>query len=154
MRYQIILKGFEGRTIEVQPPGLLSGAQLLLDGEPAPRGANRGEMLLRRNDGKDVVVKFKGFFLDVPNLVVDGEVIQVVQPLKWYQWVWICLPLLIMIRGGIISPFIAFMAIALNLSLFRKGESSLVKFGLTGLVSVSALALFLALSFLLGLLMN
>ncbi len=154
MKYQINLRGFEGQTVEVQPPGLLSGSKLFLNGEPAPRGAKRGEMLLRRNDGKDVTVRFKGFFLDVPNLVVDDEVVQVVQPLKWYEWVWNCVPLLIAIGGGILPLLIAFVAISLNLSLFRKGESRLAKFGLTGLVSVCALVLFLALSALLAILMN
>jgi hypothetical protein len=154
MMYQINLRGFEGQTIEVQPPGLLSGAKLLLNGEPVSRGANRGEMLLRRNDGKDVTVQFKGFFLDVPDLVVDDEVIQVVQPLKWYEWVWNCLPLLIVLRGEIIALIIAFVAISLNLSLFRNREGSLEKYGFTGLVSGCALVLSLALSVLLALLMN
>jgi hypothetical protein len=154
MRYQINLRGFEGQMIEVRPPGLLRGAKLYFNGEPAPRGANRGEMLLRRNDGKDVTVKFKGFFLDVPDLVVDEEVIQVVQPLKWYEWVWNCLPLLIVIRGEIIALIIAFVAISLNLGLFRNRVGWLEKYGFTGLVSVCALALSLALSFLLALLLN
>ena len=111
-------------------------------------------MLLRRNDGKDVTVKFKGFFLDVPDLEVDGDLIQVVEPLRWYQWAWNCLPLLSMIHGGIVSPIIAFFAIGLNLIMFRKGSSRLEKFGLTGLVSVSALVLSLALSYLLAMLMK
>lgn len=154
MKYQINLRGFEGKTIEVQSPGLLSGSKLLLNGKPAPRGAKRGEMLLRRNDGKDVPVRFKGFFLDVPDLVVDDEVVQVVQPLKLYEWAWVCLPLLIVFGGWTMPLIIAFVAISLNLSLFRRGESRLAKFGLTGLVSVCALALFLVLSAVRAMLMN
>lgn len=152
MKYQINLRGFEGQTIEIQSPGLLTGAKLFVNGEPAPRGAKRGQMILRRNDGKDVIVQFKGFFLDVPDLLVDDEVLQVVEPLKWYEWIWNCLPLLIVIGGRFIPIIIAFVAISLNLSLFRRGESSLAKYGLTGLVSVGAFALLRALLVLLALL--
>lgn len=154
MRYQINLRGFEGQTIEVQSPGLLTGAKLFINGELAPRGAKSGHMVLRRNDGKDVNVQFRGFFLDVPDLVVDDEIVQVVEPLEWFEWVWNCLPLLIVIIGRIIPLIIAFVAISLNLSLFRRGESRLAKFGLTGLVSVCALVLALAISALLAMLMN
>jgi len=152
MKYQINLKGFEGQTIEVKSPGLLTGPKLFVNGEPAVRGAKRGQMVLHRNDGKDVNVQFKGFFLDVPDLVVDDEIVQVVEPLTWYEWVWNCLPLLIVIGGGIIPLLIAFVAISLNLSLYRRGQSSLAKYGLTALVSVGALVLFLVLSLLLAVL--
>ncbi|GAB4419505.1 MAG: hypothetical protein Kow002_07180 [Anaerolineales bacterium] len=154
MKYQLNLKGFEGQNIEMQSPGLFSGAKLLVDGEPAPKGAKRGEMLLRRNDGKDVIAKFKGTFLDVPNLEVDGNVIQVVEPLKWYQWVWNSLPLLIIVGGGALPFLIAFLAIAINLSLFRKSETRLARYGLTGLVTAGAFVLFAVVGVGFALLMN
>ena len=154
MKYQLHLQGFEGQNIELQPPGLLTGAKLLVNGEPAPKGKSRGEMLLHRNDGKDVIVKFKGAFLDVPNLVVDGDVIQVVEPLKWYEWVWNCIPLLMVAGGGAIPFLIAFLAVAINLSLFRKQESALAKYVVTGLVSAGALVLFFAFSVIFATLVN
>ena len=54
MRYPLHLDGFEGQTLEVQPPGILSGPKLLVNGQPAP--AKRGQMALRRNDGRDAVL--------------------------------------------------------------------------------------------------
>ena len=66
MKYAVNLQGFEGQTIELQTQGMLSGPKLLVNGKPASKGEKRGEMLLRRNDGKEVVAKFQTAFLDVP----------------------------------------------------------------------------------------
>lgn len=147
MKYSIHLPGFEGQTIELQPAGLITGAKLLVNGEPAPKGPGRGEMLLRRNDGKDVLVRFKNAFIDIPSLMVEDEIIQVVEPLNWYEWVWNGLPLLMVFGGGVIPILIGFFAFEFNLSIFRAKESSLAKYGLTALVSLAALILFLLVAF-------
>lgn len=154
MKYLINLPGFEGQTIELQSAGLLTGAKLLVDGQPAPKGQKRGEMLLRRNDGKDVVVRFKGIFLDVPVLLVDDELVQVAEPLKWYEWGWNCLPILIVVGGGAIPFLISFIALSLNLKIFRQQQTTLAKYGLTGLVTVVAFLIFLLLGVGVALLQN
>lgn len=154
MKYLVDLPGFEGHTIELQAQGILSGAKLLINGKQAPKGAKRGEMLLRRNDGKDAIVKFQPAFLDVPKLQVDGQVIQVVEPLKWYEWVWNALPMLIVFLGGMIPFLIGFAAFSINTNLFRSQKNTLAKYGLTALVSFAALAVLLMLALILSLLSN
>ena len=152
MKYLVNLQGFEGQTIEVQSQGLLSGARLLVNGKSAPKGTKRGEMLLRRNDGREVIAKFQTAFLDVPKLHVDDQVIQVAEPMKWYEWVWNAIPLLIVFLGGIIPFLIGFAAFSINTTLFRSQKSTLAKYGLTALVSFAALALLLLLAVILSLL--
>ena len=154
MKYPVNLDGFWGQNIEVQGPGLFSGAKLLVNGESAPKGTKRGEMLLQRNDGKQVVAKFKNSFLDVPKLEVDGQVIQVVEPLKWYEWAWNAIPLLIIFSGGALPVLIGFIAFSVNASLFRSQTNTIAKYGLTGLVSFVALLVFLALAVGFSLLLN
>ena len=143
MKYAVPLEGFEGQNIELQAPGLISGAKLLINGEPAPKGKKRGEMLLRRNDGREVIAKFQNTFLDVPKLKIDEQVIQVVEPLKWYEWAWNAIPLLIIFSGGVIPVLIGFIAFSINATLFRSQKTTLAKYGLTGLVSFAALIVFL-----------
>jgi len=96
------LDGFEGQSIVVRPAGLLSGPRLLVNGQAAPKGRRRGEALLRRNDGREAVARWKSQFmgLDLPQLVVDGETVPVAQPLKWYQWAWSALPVLLVLGGA------------------------------------------------------
>lgn len=146
MKYPINLSGFEGQKLEVQSPGIFAGAKLLVDGEPAPKGKKWGEMTLHRNDGKEVVARFQGGFMDVPRLNVDGNVIQIVEPLKWYQWIWNALPLVIVVGGGAIPFLIAFLAFTLNLSQFRNRQSSLAKYSITGAITLGAIVLYLVLA--------
>jgi len=154
MKYTVNLPGFEGQTIEMQSQGMLSGAKLLVNGKPAPKGPKRGEMLLRRNDGKETIVKFQSAFLDVPKLQVDGQTVQVVEPLKWYEWAWNAIPLLIVFLGGAIPFLIGFAAFSINATLFRSQKTTLAKYGITALVSFSAVIVLLAVAFVYGLLAN
>ena len=86
MRYQTNIEGFEGQNKQVNLR-FWSGPQLLVNGETAQKGDKRGEMLLQRNDGKQVTAAWKPQFLglDIPQLAVDGKTIRFVEPLKWYQ---------------------------------------------------------------------
>jgi hypothetical protein len=154
MKYAVPLEGFEGQNIELQAAGLISGAKLLVNGETAPKGKKRGEMLLRHNDGREVIAKFQNAFLDIPKLKIDEQVIQVVEPLKWYEWAWNAIPLLIIFSGGAIPAVIGFLAFSINATLFRSQKTTLAKYGLTGLVSFAALIVFLIVAVGFGLLLG
>src|SRR5262245_32356752 len=90
MRYPVPIEGFEGQTIEVEAPGFLSGAKLLVNGQPAPKGPKRMQMILHRNDGKEVIATWSPVLmgLDMPRLSIDGKPLNVIAPLKWYEWMW------------------------------------------------------------------
>jgi hypothetical protein len=146
MEYPVSIPGFEGQPITLKSAGFWKGAQLLVNGQPAPKGAKRGEMLLRANDGREVIAKFKQQFMDVPQLDIGGQTIKVVEPLKWYQWVWGGLPILLAFMGGAIGAVIGLLASGLNLSLFRSQFSPIVKYALVGLVSVAAVIVYIVLA--------
>ena len=138
MRYPLKLDGFEGQTVEVQPSGLLAGPKLLLNGQPAPAGPKRGQMALRRNDGREVLVRWRPQFLglDVPQLYVDGYVVHVVPPLPLVVWVWCALPILLVLIGGALGALAGFVAFAINTKIFRSSLPGLGKWGLSLLVSL------------------
>lgn len=140
MNYPIQLEGFEGQTLEVKAAGLWAGPQLLVNGQPAAKGPKRGQMLLRRNDGSESIATWKQMFLglDVPGLIVDGKQISVVEPLKWYVWVWSGLPVLLVFIGGALGAVAGIVAFTINTQIFRSARSTAVKFGLTAVVSVLA----------------
>ena len=100
---RLAVEGFEKQTVEVQPPGFVSSAKLYINGLEAPKGPKRGQMLLRRDDGREVMAKWKVVFLDVPKLEVDGVVYHVVKPLKWYQWIWGGWPVTLIFVGGLLG---------------------------------------------------
>ena len=145
MRYPLPLEGFEGQTIEVQPSGLLSGPRLLVNGQPAGAGPRRGQLALRRNDGREVIAIWKPQLLglDVPRLQVDGKLVDVVKPLAWYVWLWCGLPILLLFIGGALGALAGFAAFAVNTKIFRASLPGLAKFGLSALVSLLGAAAYL-----------
>jgi hypothetical protein len=141
MKYAVTLEGFQGHAIEVQPPGLLNGPMLLVDGQPAEKGAKRGEMILRKNDGKQVVAAWKPQFmgLDVPQLVVDGKVVSVAEPLKWYVWAWSAIPVGLLFIGGARGGLVGVIAFSINSNIFRSSPPRMATFALSGVVSIVAI---------------
>jgi hypothetical protein len=144
MGYPVNIKGFEGQKIEVDV-SYLAGARLMVNGKQAPKGSNRGDMLLKRNDGRQVTAVWKpqalGF--DVPKLVVDGQTIQLVEPLKWYQWLWSGLAVALVAIGGMLGAVIGLIALSFNAGLFRSDRSPVMKYVITGAVSAAAVILYL-----------
>src|SRR5262249_5084837 len=145
-RYHLKLEGFSRQNIEVEPAGILSGPKLLVNGQPAPKGERYGQMLLRRDDGRDAVVRWRPqlFGLDIPQLYVDGQIVNVVEPLPWYVWVWSALPVLMVLVGGALGALAGFIAFAINTRVFRSPLPLLGKFSLTLLVSLASGVVYLA----------
>ena len=147
MIYQVSVPGCEGRNIELRT-GYFSSPKLLVDGQPAPKGPHRGELLLRRSDGTDVVVSWKRMFLglDVPQLLVGGQAVKVVEPLAWYEMVWCGLPVVLVFAGGALGGLIGAVAVSINAKIFREQPSLVPKFAFTGMLSVAAGTLYFSIA--------
>lgn len=155
MGYTATIEGFEGQKIEVNV-GFWSGPKLLVNGQPAPKGQKRGEMLLQRNDGRQVVASWKpqalGF--DVPQLVVDGKAVNLVEPLKWYQWVWGGWPVLLLFFGGALGAIAGVLGFSINAKIFRTEMSEVLKYVVTGAVSVLAVVAYFIVALVVSMLIN
>jgi hypothetical protein len=147
MNYSVNLEGFEGQNIEVKISAW-KGPKLLVRGEPAQKGKKRGEMILQRNDGKQVIATWKPQFmgLDVPQLVIDGRTISLMEPLKWYQWVWSGLPILLLFVGGAIGALIGIISFSINAKVFRMKFNGIMKYVVSGIISILAVVLYFVLA--------
>ncbi len=148
MNYPLTLEGFEGQTLEVKPGGFFKGPQLLVNGQPVTKGPKRGQMVLRRTDGREVTATWRPALLgfDVPRLEVDGKQLSVVEPLKWYEWVWGGLPILLVFLGGALGALAGAIAFGVNIQIFHSTRNAVVKFILTAVVSVLAVAVYFVLA--------
>ena len=155
MNYSTKIEGFEGQNIEVKI-SFWSGPKLLINGEPAPQGNKRGEMMLLRNDGKQVVASWKPQFMgfDVPHLMVDDKVINLVEPLKWYQWVWAGSPVLLVFMGGALGAIAGLIGFSINAKVFRTELNDVLKYVVVGIVSVLAIVAYLVAAILFSLLIG
>lgn len=141
MQYPITVDGFDGQNIVVESAGMMSGPKLLVNGQPAPKGPRRGQFMLRKNDGSDVVAGWKAGLNTmggVPQLVVGDEVITITEPLKWYEIVWSALPLALIAFGGLIGALVGAIAFTVNSKIFRSEQSTAIKFLMSGGVTAVA----------------
>lgn len=155
MSYTVNIEGFEGQQIEVNV-GFWSGPKLLVNGGPAPKGNKRGEMVLQRNDGRQVVATWKPQILgfDVPQLLVDGKAVNLIEPLKWYQWIWGGWPVVLLFVGGALGAIAGLVGFSINAKIFRTEMSEVLKYVVTGAVSVLAVLAYFVVALVISILLN
>lgn len=147
MRFALKAPGFEVKTIEIETAGFFTGVRLLQNGEPAPKGARRGTFALRRDDGGESTAKLRPspFFVDpVPAVEIDGRRYEVVPPFRWYELVWLGLPLLLIFVGGAIGALVGVLAAGANATVFRSDRPALNRYALTAGISVFSVILYVA----------
>jgi hypothetical protein len=155
MRYSLNIKGFEGQNIQAEI-SYWSGPKLLVNGMPVQKGKTRADLLLQRNDGRQVPAywKMQGLGFDVPQLVVDNEVIKLVEPLKWFEWLWGGLPLFLVFIGGFFGALTGLLGFFFNAQIFRTRINGFLKYLATGAISGLAVVVYFFLSFVLSLLLQ
>jgi len=154
MQYSVNAAGFEGHQLVVQVTGsLVTVPKLMIDEQPAPERLKRGQFLLRRNDGTEVVAEFRYTFFDpIPRVIIDGKTIRIVEPLKWYQWVWAGLPILLTFidfDNFLSGMSLGGLAAMINTRVFRSEMSSLAQYAATATISIGAVVIYFILAFIL-----
>ena len=119
-RYPVSIPGFENQKIELESSGFFSPSKILVDGEKAPPGEKNNEVVIQNRNGKKSKIFFQNAFFDtVPRLLVDGKIIKVVPPLKWYQYVWSGLTLFLVLFGGALGAIISMIAFLFSIRTMR-----------------------------------
>ena len=146
MRYQVNLVGLSDRKVEVES-SVFGRARLLVDGQPAPKGSKRSQFLVRGTDGRDSIVELKTVVPDpVPQVLWAGQTIRLEEPLRWYQWLWVGVPLLLLFLGGAIGGLVGGVAVTLNVRILRSNMSGILRYAATAFVSVAACGMYLAIA--------
>lgn len=143
MRVPVSLPGFESHRIEVEAAGFARNA-VFVDGQPAPKGPKRGQFLLHRADDAPATVELRSrnLFDPIPQLVLDGQVFTIVEPLKWYQWLWAGLPFLLIAVGGAMGGLFGGLAMVANIRIMRSGLNRVARYAATGGVTILAMLIF------------
>ncbi len=139
MQYPVKVEGFEGHRLAVTSDEFISNPRLLVDDQPASSGQKRGEFILYRNNGSKVIAQLTSTtmgFDPVPRLTIDGKVVQIMEPLDRFEWIWSAIPLILFFTGGILGTLFGILGFAFNVRVFRTQRSLLQKFLLTTLISI------------------
>jgi hypothetical protein len=147
MDYPVVIKGFERHRITLRSSPWAAGSTLLVDDQVAPSGPGRNQYILTRDDGTEALVKFRNSLFDsVPQLVVDGKVMNVVPALSWPITVWCFLPLVLCFTPGFDGIMLGFAGSWINTRIFRTERTTTQKYLLTAFVLLAAAGFYLLLS--------
>lgn len=141
MDIPINIDGFKSRAVALRPRGMFSfSPKIIIDGQPVRRTGLGYKV--RNDSGQEVEFRIKYRYWDpVPDLIVAGQQIELLPALKSYEHLWVLLPFFVtmfIFRGGLFPGFCGAVCIALNYAVFRKVRHPVLRYLLTGLITVSA----------------
>ncbi len=154
MEYIINLPEIDKNELKLVVPNFFGKTKLYLNNVEVAKINNRYSI----NNGQDkpVVITLKNNYFDpIPTISVNDNLIQVAKPIKWYEYIWMGLPILLVLQGGLLGALIGLFALRLNISIFRNDKSAFFKYLTTLGVSLTFVIVFLAIAILLnGLISN
>lgn len=146
LEFPIDPPGFEDRKMVVRlsywvPPKIYLDGTLL---RPVKRGflGRVRDYTALSNFGKEVPIRLKRRALDqIPALEIGGQPFLIARPLNAWEYVWLCLPLLLISFGGLIAGFAGGSALFSNSILMRRVSHWIPRYILTGATTVMAFLL-------------
>jgi hypothetical protein len=125
--------------------GFWQGAAILADGKAVGRKGRA--FTTADNSGAPVTFQLKGNILDpIPAVLVGGQTIRLARRFAWYEWLWVVLPLTLLVAGGALGGLCGGVAMLINARLLRSAQPPVVRYGLGVLVIVAAVVAWLALA--------
>ena len=145
MDYAIEIPGFEGQDIKVDRVGFFKAAKIYVDGQEAPKGSRWLTKGLTNNSGETVDVRMVNNFVDpIPTVMVGNDKYHPTTPLSWGQYIWAGWPIFLIFAGGLIGAVFGVIAGMVNGRILRNDDmTDMVKYGVTGAISVAAVVLYL-----------
>ena len=153
MEFPLNYEKLDSQRISIRTAGFFSGPKLLKHGDIVE--GKKGQYAMHDNHGNDVVISIKHKFLDpVPGVEVNGEKVELARPLMWYEYLWMGLPILLVITGGAIGALTGFGAATASSHVFRSQRGTTAKYLITAAISIAAVFTYLLLAIIIQLLLG
>lgn len=141
--YSVEIPGCEGVPVRIEVGGIFRGVRVFHGDKEIVLNKSR-EFVITRNDGSTVQAQLKGNFVDtLPKLIVGGVKYEFAPPIPIHAVLWFGLPLGLVAFGGMLGGFVGFIAAYFNLTFYRSSFPAAVRYFVSGIVTVAALALYL-----------
>jgi hypothetical protein len=145
MRIEVKHPAFKSQRLSVETSSLLAGPKLLLNGAIVKR--QKGRYPVVSDSGAQMLIQMRYNLIDpVPAFTIGEDALKLVEPFRWYEYVWSGLPILLVYAGGALGGLVGGVATMANGRIFRSERRSIAKYGLAGLTTVSAVGVFFALA--------
>lgn len=146
MRIEVRHPAFKRQHLSVETASsVFSSPKLLLNGVAVKK--ERGRYPVTSDFGGEKLIQMRYNLVDpVPTLKIDEQTVNLLEPLQWYEYAWSGLPILLVFAGGLLGGLVGGVATIANGRIFRSERGQIVKYGLAGLITVSAVVLFFVLA--------
>ncbi len=150
-RYAILIPGFEDHQILLKSASF-SRAKLIVDGKVVKKDKGSRVIPITSVEGLIAKIEMRPSILDpLPQVWVDGEKLNIAPPIKWYQWVWISVPLIVLIvLGTFVGAIFGIPAMLLNIQVFRSRLSRVLQYVVSLLITLLAVILYMVAATYLG----
>lgn len=139
---------FVSRRLKVEVAGWWRAPRLYQRGVPV--SAHRGVYLVTTDSGETAPIRLRWDFIDpVPRVRLGQRTLTLARPLRWYEYLWLGLPLLLILNGGLLGGLVGVFSMHCNGQLFRHQTLPWRRYLLTGLLSAGSIAIFTFLALLL-----
>src|SRR5205823_11632010 len=129
--------------VMIQSASLFSGPKLVINGKRIVKA--NGFLRPRDDNGAEIAMRFRHRFFDpIPNLEIGGNLMQLAPPLKWYQYAWMMLPILLVIGGGLLGAICGVIAMMLSAHIFRSERPVALRYALTAAISLASVVVYVA----------
>ena len=146
MRIEVRHPAFKRQHLSVETASsVFSGPKLLLNGMVVKK--EKGRYPAASDSGAVKLIQMRYNLIDpVPTLKIDEQTVNLLEPLQWYEYAWSGLPILLVFAGGALGGLVGGAATIANGRIFRSNKGQVAKYGLAGLITVSAVVVFFVLA--------
>jgi len=143
-KYAIRIPGFEDHQIVLKTASF-ARSKLLYDGEVVQKEKGSKSVALTSVGGLIAKIEMRPSILDpLPQVWVDGEKLIIAPPIKWYQWVWVSVPLIaLIVLGTFVGAIFGIPAMLLNIQIFRSRLSVVLQYVFSFLLTLAAVVLYM-----------
>ncbi len=144
MQLEVQHPAFKAQRLAVETAGWFHGPRLLLNGTVVQK--EKARYTVAADSGVEIVIQLKYNYLDpIPKIKIGDEVTELARSLKWYEYLWMGIPIVLVFSGGAIGGLVGAVAANASGRVFRSDRSSPAKFGLSALITLSAFIAFVVL---------
>ncbi|PCJ27922.1 MAG: hypothetical protein COA97_03035 [Flavobacteriales bacterium] len=100
-------------------------------------------------------IKIKPLIYDpIPKIIINDQNFKIAEPLKWYEYIWMGLPILLVLQGGVLGVIMGIVALKINSAIFRGNKSLVIKYVVTLAINITIILLFLIIATAISLVIN
>jgi len=145
MRLEVQHPAFKTQRLAVESAGWFTGPRLLVNGSVAKK--QKGRYLVAADSGTETVIQVKYNFLDpIPTIKIGDESVVLAKPLRWYEYLWMGLPVVLIFSGGAIGGFVGAVAAGASGRIFRSDRGFVAKYGFSALITIGAVVAYAVLA--------